>query len=128
MNRHDVARSFSGHDFAATFDRLADDVVWTLVGATVLHGRQAVEDACRSTTADTENVTTTWRRFVSTGDGAVVAVDAVGQYAGPEGSTAVSSCDIYEFDGELITAITSYTVEVPVTDDPGAATPDTLTG
>lgn len=122
MNRDEIARSFSGHDFDKTFDRLADDVTWTLVGATVLHGRQAVEDACRETTAQSVEVTTTWRRFVSTGDGPVVAVDVVGEYAGPDGTAVVSSCDIYEFDGDTITAITSYTVEIP------AAGPDTLTG
>ena len=42
----------------------------------------------------------------------VVAVDTFARYSGPSGLTAVASCDIYEFTGEEITAITSYAVEV----------------
>lgn len=41
-----------------------------------------------------------------------VAVDTFARYSGPNGTTAVASCDIYEFTGEQISAITSYAVEV----------------
>lgn len=112
MNNHDLARAFSGHRFDETFDQLAPDVVWRLVGNADLTGRDAVIEACRASTAENEGVTTTWLRFVSTGDGPVVAVDAVGRYDGPDGVSAVSSCDIYEFAGDLVTTITSYAVEV----------------
>lgn len=112
MNTDELARAFSGHAFEQTFDHLAADVVWNLVGQTQLVGRDAVVAACRATTAETQNVTTTWLRFVSTGEGDVVAVDAVGRYEGSDGLTAVSSCDIYEFTGRTITTITSYATEV----------------
>ena len=42
----------------------------------------------------------------------VVAVDTFARYTGPDGTTAVASCDIYEFNGSKIAAITSYAVEV----------------
>jgi hypothetical protein len=42
----------------------------------------------------------------------VVAVDTLARYTGPNGTTTVASCDIYEFTGEEIAAITSYAVEV----------------
>jgi ketosteroid isomerase-like protein len=112
MSNLDVARAFSSHRFDEAFDHLADDVVWNLMGDAQLQGRDAVIDACRATTAGNEGVTTSWLRFVSTGDGEVVAVDAIGQYHGPDGVAAVSSCDIYEFIGGLISTITSYGVEV----------------
>jgi ketosteroid isomerase-like protein len=121
MANHEIARAFSGHRFEETFDHLAEHVAWNLVGVARLEGRDAVMAACRGTTAEHANVATTWRRFVSTGDGDVVAVDAIGRYAGPDGVTAVSSCDIYEFtDGNLHT-ITSYATEVDP-DNPYAAT------
>ena len=41
-----------------------------------------------------------------------VAVDTFARYSGPAGVTAVASCDIYEFTGEQVAAITSYAVEV----------------
>jgi ketosteroid isomerase-like protein len=121
MTNHEIARAFSGHRFDETFDHLAEDVVWNLIGATRLQGRAAVIAACQGTTAENAEVTTTWLRFVSTGDGDVVAVDAIGRYTGPDSVTAVSSCDIYEFADGNIHTITSYATEVNP-DDPYAAT------
>jgi ketosteroid isomerase-like protein len=112
MTNHDVARAFSAHRFEETLDHLADHVVWNLIGQTRLEGRDAVIAACQGTTAGNANVTTTWLRFISTGDGDVIAVDAIGRYAGPGGVTAVSSCDIYEFTDGTIHTVTSYFAEV----------------
>jgi ketosteroid isomerase-like protein len=117
MTNEDLARAFSGHRFDETFDDIAEDVVWNLVGEGRLVGRSAVINACRGTADETRDVTTTWVRFVSTGDGDVVAVDAIGRYEEKDGISVVSSCDIYEFDAGRIRAITSYTVEVDP-DDP----------
>ena len=112
MSNHDVARAFSSHHFRETYDHLADHVVWNLVGHTHLEGRDAVIAACEGTSAENASVTTTWLRFVSTGDGDIVAVDAIGRYAGPDGVTAVSSCDIYEFTDGTLQTVTSYFAEV----------------
>ena len=112
MNNREIAESFSQHRFQDTFDRLAPDIVWRLVGNSDLHGRDEVIAACRSTLKENEGTVTTWLRFVSTGDGPVVAVDAIGRYESPDGVSAVSSCDIYEFTDGMITLITSYAVEV----------------
>ena len=121
MTNDELARAFSGHRFDETFDRLAEHVEWNLVGEARLTGRDAVIAACQVTTAANADVTTTWLRFVSTGDGDVVAVDAIGRYAGPDDVTAVSSCDIYEFTDGTIRTITSYATEVDP-DDPYPAT------
>jgi hypothetical protein len=51
-----------------------------------------------------------------------VAVDTFARYTRPDGVTAVASCDIYEFAGDEITAITSYAVEVDP-DDAGSQPP-----
>ena len=118
MTNEDVARAFSGHRFEEALNLLADDVVWNLVGEARLEGRSAVTDACRGTAAELTDVTTTWLRFVSTGNGDVVAVDVIGRYEDKDGVTGVSSCDIYEFDDGRIRTITSYTVEI----DPDART------
>jgi ketosteroid isomerase-like protein len=112
MTNDELARAFSGHRFDETFDRLSQDVVWNLVGEARLEGRDAVIAACQGTTAENADVTTTWLRFVSTGDGDVVAVDAIGRYTGSASVTAVSSCDIYEFTDGHVHTITSYATEV----------------
>jgi ketosteroid isomerase-like protein len=121
MTTDDTARSFSGHRFEEALTRVADDAVWHLVGQGRVEGREAIAEACRSTAAELDGVETTWLRLVSTGPGDVVAVDAISRYAGPgDAVSTVSSCDVYEFDGETVVRITSYAVELAA-DDPAAA-------
>ena len=120
MTNEDTARAFSGHRFEETVDHIAEDVVWNLVGEARLEGRSAVVDACRGTATGLSDVTTTWLRFVSTGDGDVVAVDAIGRYEEKDAVSVVSSCDIYEFVDGTIRVITSYTVEVDPDSGAGA--------
>jgi hypothetical protein len=107
-----VGRAFSEHRFDEAFGYLAADVRWTIVGYTVLEGADAVRQTCRQTLASLENTTTTYDRCVVANGTDVVAVDTFAHYSGPAGETSVASCDIYEFSGERITAITSYAVEV----------------
>jgi limonene-1,2-epoxide hydrolase len=112
MNNEQIARAFSGHSFEETFHRLTPDSTWDLVGQTRLHGRDAIIATCRETEQELAHVETTWLKFVSTGIGEVVAVHAMGRYAGPDGISTVSSCDLFEFDGQQIATITSFTVEL----------------
>ena len=122
MNNEAIARAFSGHRFEETFDYLSPDVTWILVGQARLEGHAAVIDTCRQTIAESADVETTWLRFVSAGTGDIVAVDAIGRYEGTNGVSAVSSCDIFEFEDGKVATITSYAVEVDP-DDPSAAPP-----
>ena len=107
-----VGRAFSEHRFDEALGHLARDVRWTIVGYMVLEGADAVRQTCRETAASLEDTTTTYDRCVVAAGSDVVAVDTFARYGGPSGLTAVASCDIYEFAGEEITAITSYAVEV----------------
>ena len=88
----------------------------------VLEGSDAVRATCRDTSASLEGTTVEFDRCVVADGTDVVAVDTVVRYGRPDGVTAVASCAIYEFDGEQITTITSYAVEVDP-DDPGAQPP-----
>jgi hypothetical protein len=122
QTNEDTARAFSGHHFEETYDRIAEQATWNLVGQTRIKGRAAIIEACCSTAQENNNVETTWLRFISTGTGDIVAVDAIGRYTGPEEVSMVSSCDIFEFTGEFITTITSYAVELPESAHPAAGT------
>jgi hypothetical protein len=66
--------------------------------------------------------TTTYDRCVIAAGSDNVAVDTFARYTRPDGMTAVASCDIYEFNGEEIAAITSYAVEVD-SEDAGSQPP-----
>lgn len=107
-----VGRAFSEHRFDDALGHLANDVKWTIVGGMVLEGADTVRRTCRDTRESLTGATVQFDRCVTVGDRDTVAVDTVVRYIRPDGVTAVASCAIYEFDGEAISAITSYAVEV----------------
>jgi ketosteroid isomerase-like protein len=107
-----LAEAFSRHRFDEVYEFLADDVKWNNVGGDQYAGRQAVIDACRGSAAYLSGVTTTFARVRVVGDAERAVVDVVATYSGEGAQSVVSSCDIYEFAGDRITEITSYTVEL----------------
>ena len=117
-----VGRAFSEHRFDEALPHLAKDVRWTVVGYMTLEGADAVRQTCRQTLESLADTTTTYDRCVTAAQDGVVAVDTFARYSGPGGLTAVASCDIYEFTGQLISSITSYAVEVDP-DDAGSQPP-----
>jgi len=127
FDRGAVGRAFSEHRFDEALPHLAKDVRWTVVGYMVLEGADAVRQTCRETMEGLQDTTTTYERCVVAVDERVVAVDTLARYSGPNGVTTVASCDIYEYTGEQIMAITSYAVEI----DPESAAaqpPPSVTG
>jgi SnoaL-like domain len=107
-----VGRAFSEHRFDEALPHLAKDVRWTVVGYMVLEGADAVRQTCKETLESLQDTTTAYDRCVVAAGSDAVAVDTLARYFGPNGTTAVASCDIYEFSGQEITSITSYAVEV----------------
>lgn len=108
-----IAEAFSRHQFTDTYAHLAVDVRWVSVGESILEGRDAVIAACDQSSTDLAQVSTEFVRFRSIVGTDAVAVDTVGRYTDSEHQlSVVSSCDIYEFDGDTLTTITSYAVEL----------------
>jgi|GEM_PF-1218334 len=109
-------RSLSRHQFSDTYAHLAGDVRWVSVGESILEGRDVVITACDQSSTDLAQVSTEFVRFRSIVGSDAVAVDTVGRYTDSEQKiSVVSSCDIYEFDGDTLTTITSYAVELEPT-------------
>ncbi len=108
-----IAEAFSGHRFDEAYDHLAADVGWVLVGGATLAGRDEVVAACEQTAAALAGATTEFLRFRTVVGTDAVAVDAIARYVDGDGTASlVSSCDIYEFESDVVTTITSYTVEL----------------
>jgi hypothetical protein len=117
-----VGRAFSEHRFDDALGHLAKGVKWTIIGGMVLEGADAVRRTCRDTEESLKGASVQFDRCVTVGDRDTVAIDTLVRYVRPDGVTAVASCAIYEFDGEQISTITSYAVEVDP-EDPGAQPP-----
>lgn len=118
----EIAEAFSHHDFARSYDHLADDVRWHNVGGDEHTGKAAVIDACDAAATYFAGMTITFtssRTIV--GDDVVVVAAAADYLEGGEAST-VSSCDLFDVVDDKITAITSYNVEVPPSGPPNGET------
>ncbi len=112
-NRQATALAFSCHRFAEAYPALAEDVRWELIGGPTLQGKQAVVDACRETLAMLSETRTTFTRVRTVVGADAVVIDTTATYVGPDGGASiVASCDLFDFTGEHITAITSYTSEL----------------
>jgi hypothetical protein len=95
---HQVPAPFSGHRFKETYDHLAPDVRWILVGGETIDGRDRVIDTCEQTLAELADTATDFLCFMTIADQEAVAVDAIGRYRSADGETStVASCNIYEF-------------------------------
>ena len=110
-----IARAFSSHRFDVALPRLADDVIWTIVGSDPIVGRKKVKKAVERTAAQLAEVTTEFQRFRSVVGEDSVVVDSLARYTDAAGDVSiVASCDLYDFDGDgCITEIVSYTIELP---------------
>jgi SnoaL-like domain len=114
MTITETAEAFSGHRFAEAYPQLSPDARWVLPGQAALEGRDAIVAACENTATELAGATTEFTRFRTVSGPDAVAVDVVARYTDAAGHTSVvSSCDIYEFDGDTVVMITSYAVELP---------------
>lgn len=113
MNPEAIARAFSSHDFESTFSAFSETLEWVRHGHDELSGRDQVTEACREASDSMRDIDTTWRRFVVAAGSNAVAVDAIGEYTESSGHVSVvSSCDVYEFDGDTLVRITTYAVDL----------------
>ena len=109
-----IARAFSSHRFELALPHLADDVIWTVVGADPLVGLKQVKKAIERTGKYLADVTTEFQRFRTVVGEESVVVDSLARYTDAGGDVSiVASCDIYDFADGRVTEIVSYTVELP---------------
>lgn len=105
-----TAEAFSRHRFTDTYAAMHDDIEWTLVGDRVIAGKPAVIAECENSAAYLAGVTTSFEKFRVIAAGETVAVESRATYVDAAGDRSeVASCDIYDFEDRLITAITSFT-------------------
>jgi ketosteroid isomerase-like protein len=113
LSAEEIARAFSSHDFEAAYPYFTEDVAWILVGEqSPVLGKEAVVDLCRRSAADLEQVSTSFLRFRVVSAEDCVIVESLAEYDAPDGKSVVASCDLYDFDGGLVTEITSYNIEL----------------
>jgi limonene-1,2-epoxide hydrolase len=111
LSRRDFAAAFSSHDFEPTFSQISGSVIWRMPGSPSIEGRRAVIGACRSTVESLADTEVKRDRFLIVDGGENVVVDTLTTYRDGTEVSTVASCDIYEFDGDILTTLTSYNLE-----------------
>lgn len=109
----EIAESFSRHRFADTYRFMLDDIEWMQVGGTLVRGKDDVVRVCEESAKYLAQVRTDFHQFKIIEADNCVVIDSRAEYVDDEdGSSMVASCDIYDFAGGSLAAITSYTVEL----------------
>jgi hypothetical protein len=117
----ELAEAFSRHRFEEVYPYLADAVRWDIVGDRQVLGQADVVSTCERSAGYLAGVTTDFRRFRVVVGGDCVVVDSEAEYVDGVGeSSVVASCDLYDFSGGRLAAITSYTVELGRSSDRGS--------
>ena len=108
-----VAEAFSSHRFSQVYPHLADDVRWRNVGGDDIIGRDLVVAKCEESAQYLSSVTTTFAQLETIPAGDYVVVQSEATYTDGGGDESrVASCDVYQFAGDMLVAITSYNVEL----------------
>lgn len=111
LSMEEIARAFSSHHFEAAHPYLTDGVTWTIVGDADLAGRDSVIGRCEQTTADLSEIATEFRRLRTLVGIDWVVIDSLAEYTDREHQASlVASCDIYDFNDGMLSAITSYNI------------------
>lgn len=109
-----LAEAFSEHRFAETYDQLADDIEWRVVGGDAVTGSDEVRRTCEESAAYLASTMTLFEEFTVFAGNDFAVVNTVATYTEAEGTVSrVASCDIYEWAEDKVRRITSYAVELP---------------
>lgn len=112
MSKKLIATAFSSGKFEITYQHLAENSVWKIVGGSEYIGKPSIMEQCDKVTNYFNSVTTVFSIQHVIEEGNYVAINGYAEFS--KNNTRVSfvnACDVYEFDEtNLITQITSYCI------------------
>ena len=108
-----TAEAFSMGRFEETYERLSDDVVWTIAGESVFRGKDEVVNNCRNVSDYFKSVDTDFRILgITYAIGKVVVQGTAEFHREGKRIAFVHACDVYEFnEQDKLISITSYCVQ-----------------
>ncbi|QEH39666.1 hypothetical protein [Chitinophaga sp. XS-30] len=113
MTKTEIAKAFSNGEFELTFQYLADNVLWTVVGENYFDCKKAVMNNCEQVSSYFKSVTTNFKMTNMIADNNLVAVCGTAEFIRDDKkANFVSACDVYEFNGNnKLQTITSYCIQ-----------------
>lgn len=105
-----ISKEFSKGNFPFTYNYMAEDVQWNVVGASVIKGKEAVIAHCNKMLGDMDGSVLTNTKHIVGEDS--IATEGYCDYSNDGKPGRVEYCDVYKFDGEKLQGITSYCIEI----------------
>jgi limonene-1,2-epoxide hydrolase len=108
-----IAEAFSNHNFEAIYPFIADNILWNMVGAEQITGKENVVKTCEQSANYLKSVETKFNKFIVIESINYTVIDSSADYIDKDKNISrIASCDIYKFNSGQLVEITSYTVEL----------------
>ena len=105
-----ISLEFSGGNFKFTYEYLADDVCFNIVGNEIITGKDAVIEFCTKTAKYFSEATVKFNLDNIIADNDCVAINGTAEFYVKGRINYISSCDVYKFYDGRLKEITSYCI------------------
>jgi len=105
-----ISLEFSGGNFEFTYEYLADDVCFNIVGNEIIRGKAAVIEFCTKTAKYFSEITSKFHLDNVIADNNCVAINGTAEFYVEDRVNYISSCDVYKFNDGKLKEITSYCI------------------
>lgn len=116
MNSAETAIAFSNGFFDKTYNYLANDATWEVVGENHFSGKDSIVQQCKAVDKYFNSVTTNFKTLHVIQESNKVVVSGTGEFI-REGKRVsfIQACDVYIFNEQnQIQEITSYCIQSPL--------------
>lgn len=111
LTNQEICEAFSKGNFEITYNYLAEDIEWNIIGDKILKSKNSVIDFCNKTAQYFSEVTTIFSITNLITEGNCVVINGTAQFVNKQDKTThVSSCDVYRFKVDKLQDITSYCI------------------
>jgi ketosteroid isomerase-like protein len=105
----ELGQQFSAGNFTACYDYFASDIQWKVIGNKMLEGKEEVIKFCENMLQESAN--TTFKNFNMVVENNSIVVEGNCKFMNEDNTEGeVSYCDVYQFEGDKISKITSYCI------------------
>lgn len=115
MTTENIAQAFSLGRFTSTYNYLAEDIQWEVVGERFVAGKKEVMENCEKTTQYFNSVDTDFKTLncIEDNEQRTVVIIGTAEFSkNGQHLSFISACDVYQFNEDgLLHRITSYCIQ-----------------
>jgi ketosteroid isomerase-like protein len=105
----ELSQQFSEGNFASCYDYFTNDIQWRIVGDKMLEGKEDVMKFCENMLKESEN--TTFKNSNMVVENNSIVIEGNCKFMNEDNTEGeVNYCDVYQFEDDKISKITSYCI------------------